>query len=370
MCEMTASDFPKTWEVLRAGLEEGVAPGFVAGVWEGKNSTQVKIVAMGHRRVTPSVLPMRPDTVFDIASLTKVFATASLTALLVDRQWLEWETPLKSILPEYPDSEIKLCHLLSHTAGLPAWKPLWENLRSKFSPLSLEQLPIENRKKEMKKLLMTVSREHSVGERALYSDIGFLLLGFALEEVTQMKLQQAVRQLLWDPMGIKEAFFVGVDRGVKQGKLENVAATEDCPWRGGVLQGQVHDDNVWAMGGVGGPSGVFTTAAEVLKFSAQWLSGFFSNQTRLKAWGRVSPPDHCERTLGWDTPSGTESSAGRYFSKSSVGHLGFTGTSLWIDPEAMIAIVLLSNRVHPTRENNKIRGFRPRFHDALREDLR
>jgi serine-type D-Ala-D-Ala carboxypeptidase len=356
---MTAEEFPKTLEVLHSGLTEAVAPGFVAGVWEEKNPMQIKLAALGNRRIYPSLQPMLTQTIFDIASLTKVFATTSLVTVLVERKWIKWDTPLQALLPDYPVRDLTLSHLLTHTAGLPAWKPLWEVLKKKFSPYPLDKINPEVRKQEMRNLLMKISPEDSIGKQRVYSDITFLLLGYALEEATQMTFQHAVQHLVWNPMGIKTAFFSLVNCGVEKGRRENVAATEDCHWRGGVLQGQVHDDNAWAMGGMGGHAGVFTNASELLKLSAQWLGHFFTNQTQLEAWNQ-----------GWDTPSLHDSSSGKYFSSNSIGHLGFTGTSLWIDPVARLAVVLLSNRVHPSRENIKIRKFRPRFHDALREDLR
>lgn len=169
-------------------------------------------------------------------------------------------------------------------------------------------------------------------------------------------------------MGVQDAFYARVDRSVEKGRLDLVAATEESVWRGGVLQGQVHDDNCWAMGGYGGHAGAFGSVQDVLHFSKMLMGGFLSRETLNVTWTRVSRPLGCERTLGWDTPS-VGSSAGQCFSKNSVGHLGYTGTSLWIDLDAELAVCLLTNRVHPIRENEKIKTFRPRFHDAIRIDF-
>ena len=136
-----------------------------------------------------------------------------------------------------------------------------------------------------------------------------------------------------------------------------------------MLQGQVHDDNCWAMGGYAGHAGVFGCAEDVLRFAARLLGGFFPKEILGALWTRVALPVGCERTLGWDTPSGLLSSAGKKASARMVGHLGFTGTSLWIDPVEGWAVTLLSNRVHPSRDNQKIRSFRPVFHDTLAEEL-
>jgi CubicO group peptidase (beta-lactamase class C family) len=170
-------------------------------------------------------------------------------------------------------------------------------------------------------------------------------------------------------MGLPGAEFRRVTRGVEESRIEEAAATENCPWRGGVLQGQVHDDNCWAMGGYAGHAGAFGAVRDVPQFSAELSTRFLSRETLQAAWTRVSEPPGCERTLGWDTPSGQDPAASSLFSPRSVGHLGFTGTSLWIDPDAGLAAALLSNRVHPSRENAGIKPFRARFHRALREDL-
>lgn len=185
-----------------------------------------------------------------------------------------------------------------------------------------------------------------------------------------MSLDRAVEDLVWRPMGVKGAYYRKVDRSPLEGREERVAATENCPWRGAVIQGQVHDDNCWAMGGVAGHAGAFGTVMDVLRFASRWCTGFFVAETVSRAWTRVVAPTGCSRTLGWDTPSGESPSVGRLFSQRSVGHLGFTGTSLWIDPDAELAVTLLSNRVHPSRDNIAIRAFRPKIHEAIRADLR
>ncbi|OFZ56425.1 MAG: hypothetical protein A2428_15755 [Bdellovibrionales bacterium RIFOXYC1_FULL_54_43] len=363
--ELAFSEFPKTHEMLRAGLSEGTAPGIVAGYWDFRQKNRIRALGLGVRRVGGA--PIDVETFFDLSSVTKVFATATLAAVLVDRGWISWDTPLRSILPEYPHSGIELRHLLSHTAGLPAWEPFWEKLRSRFTPRELYRVSIRERQSAMRELVFSVPPGASPGERAVYSDLSFLLLGFALEQVTGMPLDQAVRKFVWDPMGVRDAFYRRVNRRAESAVLEQVAATENCPWRG-AIQGQVHDDNCWAMGGYGGHAGAFAKIRDLLQFARSLMTGFLSSETRRAAWSRVSSPAGCLRTLGWDTPGAVETSA-RGLSDRSVGHLGFTGTSLWIDPERGLAIALLTNRVHPTRENIKIRAFRPRFHEVLVQEI-
>lgn len=369
--EFPPDHFPRTLAALKEGVAAGVAPGMVAGLWSITEPEQMLAHAEGVRRVVPTSQSLGVDTVFDLASLTKVMGTATLAALLVERRWISWDTSITSLLPEFPFPDIRLSHLLSHTAGLTAWKPFWQMLRDRFGqdPAVLARIPISERQRAMREFVVEVAPEAAPGERMVYSDLSFLLLGFALEKALQMDLDRAVTDLVWKPMGVSGASYRRVDRDTRRGNDESVAATELCPWRGGVLQGQVHDDNAWAMGGYAGHAGAFGSARDVLGFARGLAQGFLSFETIHQAWRRVALPVGCTRTLGWDTPSGPDSLVGSRFSGRSVGHWGFTGTGLWIDRDAGIAVTLLTNRVHPSRENPAIREFRPRFHNALRADL-
>ncbi len=369
---MDEAHFPRVLGVLRQGVAEGVAPGFVAGVWSASKPAQYRAAAVGCRRLVPSALPLSVDTHFDLASVTKIYGTATLAARLVDRGWIDWNQPLRSILPQFRDDRVTLTHLLAHTGGLPAWFPFYEKLRTRFAPKPVCDVSVAQRQKAMRELVFEVPLENEPGAKAVYSDLSFLLLGFALEEVTALPLDRAVERWVWGPMGIRNSSYRRVTSDAIKAADERFAATEDCPWRGGVLQGQVHDDNCWAMGGYGGHAGAFGPIGDLMTFGSRLFSGFLSPAVRDRAWTRVVPPlgpPGCDRTPGWDTPSGEEPSLSRRFSSRSVGHLGFTGTSLWLDPDAGLAIALLSNRVHPTRENTRIKAFRPTFHSALADDL-
>jgi CubicO group peptidase (beta-lactamase class C family) len=344
----------------------------VLGLWQVAQPDIIRLHAEGVRRVHPSPQPLETDTVFDLASVTKVFATATLASALVERGWLQWETSLSSLLVGYPHRDITLKHLLSHTAGLPSWAPLWQMLRERLGVAegdAICRLPYEVRQSEMRNIVRAITPEARPGEGMVYSDICFLLLGFALEEATQMPLDRAVRSLVWDPMGLEGAFFRRTTGAVEESRMNEVAATENCSWRGGVLQGQVHDDNCWSMGGVGGHAGAFARAEDLLRFGVRWLSGQYSDPVRQLSWSKVLKPAGCTRTLGRDTPSGEETSAGRVMSGATIGHIGYTGTSLWIDPLRGWVVTLLTNRVHFGRENIKIRGLRHRLHTALGEEL-
>lgn len=349
-------------------MTDAVFPGATAGVWLRGRTAPFWSGHAGVRRQVPSSLPLSRDTPFDLSSVTKIVATTALTATLVERGWIDWDDSVRRFFPGYPHARIRLRHLLSHTAGFVWWEPYFEQIRARFPGVDLARVSVADRQAVMREIILQVKPEADVETKAVYSDVSMLLLGFVLEEAVSAPFDVAVRDFVWRPMGLGFEFR-RVERDVRAGTDERYAATENCPWRGGVLQGQVHDDNCWAMGGYGGHSGAFGTVSDVLHFAERVSTGFYLPSTVRRMWRRVSSPAGCERALGWDTPSAAGSSVGQYFSPATVGHLGFTGTSLWIDPAAGVAVALLSNRVHPSRENIQIKAFRPRFHDAIREDL-
>lgn len=369
--------YPKAWFALREGIETGVAPSFVVGVWRPEFKSTFHGFAIGQTRLDEKAKPVTLDTMYDFASVSKIVGVSTAIARLRDRGYLEFNQNVTSILPEWKimgAEKVTVAHLLAHTSGLPAWSPFFETLKSQFRDESIALVSIETRQKLMQKLVLETPLEAAPGERALYSDLSFLILGFLIERLTGHPLDVAVKSLVLEPWDLSTAHYRRVDHKASDVQLENVAATETCPWRKTTLQGQVHDDNTWAMGGYAGHAGLFGRVHDLMQFGWEWLHQGVSAETRLLAWTKVAPPIGpvgCERTLGWDTPSlPLESSAtGGGFSAQSVGHLGFSGTSLWIEPETNLIVTLLSNRVHPTRENVKIKAFRSRFHRALREDL-
>ncbi len=361
--------FPRSSKAIREGFASGVATAFAYGVSIEGEKPQAYAGAFGQTALPPEGRAVHPRTVFDAASVSKAMGTATLAALMVDRGWLSWETPVGALLPDYKYPGIRLRHLLAHTAGFPAWEPLWQRMRDQFEGRELWSVPIDERQAAMRTLVLNIRPEVPPDTRVLYSDISFLTLGFLLEELTGMSLDIAVSRLLWRRMGLVESTYRRVNDSVERARALDIAATEKCPWRGGFLQGQVHDDNCWTMGGYAGHAGAFTTVPDLLLFGRRMLGGFLSPKVLRAVWSRAHQPVGCTRTLGWDTPSGDQSTLGPDFSPSSVGHLGFTGTSLWIDPANGLTVALLTNRVHPTRDNPKITDFRRGFHRALAFDL-
>lgn len=362
--------FPRLHALAKRLTDSAVTPGLAVGIWCARRLEDPAIFAFGKARSVDRAEPLKVGTWFDLASLTKVMVTAPLLGVLKDRGWIDWEDPVRRFLPRAPD-RITLRHLLSHTAGYPAWKPYFESLRREFGPDPLWRAPISARKGRAYDLVLEERPSVDPGSRCEYSDLSFLMLGRCLETVFSASLDRAAQEFVFRPMRLKTAHFVEVNRSVEAATDARYAATELCPWRGGVLQGQVHDDNAWAMGGVAPHAGLFADAWDVVQFGAACLTGgFLKRETQTEMWTRVTVPAGCDRALGWDTPSGAAPAIGSFFSRNSVGHLGFTGTSLWIDLERQAVIAVLANRVHPARENPLFKDERARIHEAIAQDLK
>ncbi len=377
--EISPSGFPRTRATLDGFTQAGEICGATFGVWRADRPHEILTGRSGSRRTLPSLQSLDVATPFDLASLTKVLSTATLFARLVDRGWLGWEMPVQARLPHYPHPGIKMRHLLAHTSGLPAWAPYWQKLlaRTGGSSRALAATSAVERQRWLKDEVFATAPEAAPDERMVYSDLSFLLLGWVIEATLDLPLDHAVKKYLWNTMGVeglhyRRTEFAAGEPGAEEKDEEALyAATEDCPWRKKILQGEVHDDNCWSAGGFAGHAGVFGDVESVLRFAAVLCrKGILTHAALQAMWSRPTRPPGCPRTLGWDLRSGEEPSTGKFFSSATVGHLGFTGTSLWIDLEAKIAISLLTNRVHPSRENLAIRRLRPLFHDAIREDLR
>ncbi|MFC1798762.1 serine hydrolase domain-containing protein [Thermodesulfobacteriota bacterium] len=302
-------------------------------------------------------------TIFDLASLTKPLATTLAVLLLVKEQRLQLSQELASVLPVFKGTEkeaITVEHLLAHHAGLPDYQPYY---------LALSESPPEKRKAKLRDLLFKEPLIHPVGKTAVYSDVGFMLLNWIVETVASTTLDCFVVEKVYQPLCLNNLFFPGAGRRANKGPF---AATEDCPWRRTVLEGVVHDENAYTMGGVEGHSGLFGTAEDIGRLLRELLSvhteknpaSIFNQKLLQHIFRRYNDSD---RALGFDTPAAQNSSCGRYFSKDSVGHLGFTGTSFWMDLSKKITVVLLTNRVHPSRDNTAIKEFRPKIHNAVME---
>ncbi|RJR22469.1 MAG: serine hydrolase [Desulfobacteraceae bacterium] len=351
--------------LLRDALEEEVFPGAVLLVSaEGKERFFGKV---GYLSIIPQRIPLEPDTIFDLASLTKPLATTLAIMRLIDGGRLCLEDNLGEIFPFiFPDlkASISIRNLLSHSSGMSAWQPFYKTLK---------HLPLPQRKPLLRKIIADIPLAERPGTETIYSDLGFMILEWVIETVTGKTLDVFLEETLYGPLGLKRTFFAGTSSGFSKHVF---AATEDCPWRGHVLQGEVHDENAWILGGFSGHAGLFSTASEVnqvlnliLSHYRGERSDFFKTRTVRDFFTSIRLPPWSTWALGWDTPSPSGSSSGAYFSRKSVGHLGFTGTSVWMDLEKGICVTFLTNRVHPSRDNVKLKAFRPVLHNAVMEEL-
>lgn len=354
-------------DLLFKGLEDGVFPGAVLLV--GRGGEMIHFEAVGHLSLIPEPAPMKKDTIFDLASLTKPLATALAFMKVVDEGKVELDQHLGEIIrPALLKEKESLTPrlLLTHTGGFTDWKPFYLAL--------VDQRPHE-RKRVLRQLLVDTPLAYPPGEKCLYSDLGFMVLEWVLEALTGSTLPFYLEKHFYRPLSLERTFLDGGSRppGFEKGLC---AATEVCSWRDRLIQGEVHDENAFALGGCSGHAGLFSDAGGVFTllnllrdhylggrddcFRPETVRAFFTKQNRV---------DGCTWALGWDTPSEEGSSSGKYLSPHSVGHLGFTGTSIWMDLDKDITVVFLTNRVHPTRDNVRIRGFRPRLHDLIMEEM-
>jgi serine-type D-Ala-D-Ala carboxypeptidase len=364
---MKKNDGTKIRDLLEKGAGDGVFPGAVLLVTGGDGI--VFLEATGYRSLFPERHIMKHGTIFDLASLTKPLAASLALMKLVDTGKLDLDQPLTTILPEnLPDDKraITTRLILCHSAGFTDWKPFY---------LELVNHEPAKRKVILRARILKEPLSYAPGNKVLYSDLGFMILEWVIEERSGMTLPRYLERHFYRPLSLQKTFFIEGNHQ-DQYPTQAFAATEDCPWRNRVIQGEVGDENAHAIGGYSGHAGLFGTADEVYRvvnllrehflgkrqdyLKPETVRDFFTRQDKVKGstWA-----------LGWDTPSPEGSSSGRFFSKNSVGHLGFTGTSVWMDLEKDVIVILLTNRIHPTRDNVKIRAFRPRIHDLIMQTL-
>lgn len=368
------ANLPVIQTALDQAVAQGVFPGAVLIVRHGENP--IVQMCAGRLSTVPEGPPVQTSTIYDLASLTKPLATVTSLALLIQQGRCRLNDRVTHHLPECADSPLEgatLWHLLTHSSGLPGWRGFYERL----SPTGTVPVSIEERDRAKQSVLAFIASETPVyerGTRSLYSDLGFMLLGMIIERCSGQSLGELFRERIGEPLGEVRMEFVlaeHVNDFVEGSREEGgVASTEVDQWRGRLLCGEVHDQNAAALGGEAGHAGLFGTAAAVLAVTGEWMHSYHGRKAILdQAIAREFTRRQMKQTasswaLGWDTPSG-RSSAGRYFPPESFGHLGYTGTSVWVDPVHELEVVLLSNRVHPTRRNEAIREFRPMIHDLV-----
>jgi len=355
-------------------IEEGVFPGGTLLIRRGKETLHES--AHGLTSLVPKGQRVEIDTIYDLASLTKVLVVTPLIVDLVKRGVMKLEDPVARLVPLFDGAgreKITIEHLLEHTSGLAGWRAYFEELAACGGGRLVCEFAGRDAVRSMLAAEDLISKP---GLQALYSDLGFILLDWAIEKATGKTLDLLFEQRVARKLGLDDLFFVDLKNKRKARlarKGRKIAATERCPWRGRTLVGEVHDDNAYAMGGVSGHAGLFGTARDVARLAGVWLAAYrgestiFDSRLVRRFSRRTSVPDST-RALGFDTPSEKNSQAGRLLGREAIGHTGFTGTSLWIDLRRELIIVLLTNRVHPSRDNDAIRRFRPRLHDAAVEE--
>ncbi|HMG85574.1 MAG TPA: serine hydrolase domain-containing protein [Terracidiphilus sp.] len=354
--------FAGVYKVLQNAIATHAFPGCAFGVFAGGETVlEDALGRFTYETESPSV---EPHTVFDVASITKVVSTTAAAMLLYQRGLLDLDMPLGELLPGFVvgrDSAklarlVTLRHLLAHNSGLPGYV---EFFRTVATPAELYRACLE------------LPVEAVPGERSEYSDPGFILLGKALEVLTRENLAVWAQKEVFGPLGLTATLF---SPSIAQRAL--IPPTEiDNTFRHRLIQGEVQDENAWILNGAAGHAGLFSNVADLLRFAAEILatsdngspqnaSALFTSDT-VDSFAMPQGPEGASRALGWDTRS-KESSAGQYFSAHSIGHLGFSGCSLWIDLDASVTAVLLTNRTWPDRQTQLIREVRPAFHDAVR----
>ncbi|HXE90721.1 MAG TPA: serine hydrolase domain-containing protein [Terriglobales bacterium] len=342
-------------------LDEGIAdhafPGAaVAVTHEGK---LVALKGLGRFTYAASSPEVTAATVFDLASVSKVIATTAMAMVLYERGHLNLEAPLASVVPEFASADdprrraVTFRMLLAHSSGLPAYERLFKTAATRDALLHAA---------------FSIPLEADPGACAAYSDLGFIVLGEALARIAGEPLDSFCRREVFGPLGMAQTTF----NPPAAWKSRIPPTVDDRDFRRRIIQGEVHDENSSVLGGVAGHAGLFAPAADVATFAHMMLRGghpILRPETVELFTRRESSPPGTSRALGWDTPR-HPSQSGRHFSPRSFGHLGYTGASLWIDPDRALSVTLLTNRTFPDRSSQKIKEVRPRFHDAIIEALR
>lgn len=363
-------------EALQEGVEKGAYPGAALVV---SRAGEVELErTVGTRTGEPGSEPIGNETVFDLASLTKPLATTLAFLVLVKQGRLSFDDRVTRFFHNfgvYQKTHVTFRHLLAHSSGLAAHRPFYKEA-AKLARRRLNFLGSREAKEWVFEQIQREKLDQPPGEKAVYSDLGFMLLGQAVETISGLTLDRFCQRHIFGPAGLRALSFIDLSqvRAQRVAPVSDlIAPTQKCPWRKRVLCGEVDDENAWAMGGVAGHAGLFGAArdvdalARIVEGASVGENDFLPRELVEQMWEPDASVPGSTRTLGWDTPSPEGSSAGSRISKRSVGHLGFTGTSLWIDRERRLVITLLTNRVHPSRDNDRIREMRPRIHDAVLE---
>jgi serine-type D-Ala-D-Ala carboxypeptidase len=347
--------FACAFELIKLAIADRVFPAASVAITRHGNLAALK--AFGCFTYESDSPEATAATVFDLASLSKVVATTSMAMILYERGLLDLDLPVVAVVAEFAGEDprrdaITLRMLLAHSSGLPAYDKLFLRTKTRDGLLSAA---------------FATPLVANPGAKAEYSDIGFIILGTALERIAEESLDRFCQHEVFGPLAMTHTAFN--PPSAWQASIPPTA--NDRSFRGRIIQGEVQDENASVMGGIAGQAGVFANAEDIATFAHAMLFGgrpILRPETLALFTRRESSPPGTSRALGWDTPS-APSQSGKHFSAHSFGHLGYTGTSLWIDPDRQLSITLLTNRTWPDCNNQAIKQLRPRFHDAVIEAL-
>jgi CubicO group peptidase (beta-lactamase class C family) len=343
---------PRLDSVIKAAIADHATPGATIAV--ARRGKLLLLKGYGHTDWAAGAAHTTDSTMYDMASLTKVVATTTAAMILEEEGKLDLNRTVASYLPEYdvPDKRaITVRMLLTHTSGIRSNFPLWKDAKGRAQYFAG---------------MVTFPLVREPGSAAEYTDWNMVLMQFIVERLTGQTLDQFVQARVFGPLGMRDTQY-----NPPESLKPRIAPTETEDFRGGQVWGVVHDETAWALGGVSGNAGLFSSARDLAVFVQMLLNGGSYGGVQLikpstvARWTARQRPD-ASRALGWDTPS-PQSSAGRFFSPRSFGHTGFTGTSIWADPEKELFVVLLTNRVNPTRDNTKIGPLRRAVADVVQQ---
>lgn len=337
--------------VLDRAIADSAFPGAISVV--GTRDGGLTAYAVG--RIDWAANTPSPDerTLWDLASLTKVVGMTTAMMQLVEQDRVELDAPVVQYLPEFAGEgkeRVTVRQLLTHSSGLPSWRPLYKEATTPDTAVAI---------------VFATPLDTVPGARMVYSDLGAILLGKIVERVSGSTLDGYLARHVFGPLGMTSTVY-RPDASVR----DRIAPTEFDPWRQRHIRGEVHDENAFMLGGVSGHAGLFSTAGDLARFARMMLAGGTLDGVRIlrpstiAQFTAVQDPGLSHRALGWETPSG-QNSAGHRMSARAFGHTGFTGTSMWMDPEAGVFVILLTNRVNPSRQNTRISRVRVALADAV-----
>jgi CubicO group peptidase (beta-lactamase class C family) len=359
--------FTSARDLLNRGLLDHVFPGAVCLVTKG--GERVFSQAVGLKSAESS--PVGLETVYDVAGLTTGIVTTTILLKLIEEGKLSLSDKVSRFLQGFGvlgKSKVTVFQLLNHSSGLPAWSPFFEDIIKENAGPRLGIMTSRSARDYVYAEIQRLPLKYDPGTKTLYSDLGIMLLGSIIELLTGMSLDRAAQKYVFAPLQMKSTGYIDLSMVRRRGihpVTDSIAATEECSWRKRVLCGEVHDDNAWAMGGIAAHAGVFTNAPDLSRFTNELLkvlkgsSNFISPRLLREAWSPTDP--NSPYRFGWEIPSKENGLAGIGFSDSTVGMNGFTGCSMWLDPAKDLSIILLTNRVYPSRNNKKINQFRVDF---------